>query len=146
MKKALVCGAGGFIASHLLKKLKEEGCWVRGVDIKKPEFSETPADEFLLLDLREKEKCQKALTLESGTFDEVYQLAADMGGMGFIHSAECDIMQNNALMNVNLIHAAATEGAKRYFFSSSVCIYRDMKPGEPELREEEAYPANPDNE
>ena len=85
MKRALVCGAGGFIGSHLVKKLKKEGYWVRGVDIKKPEFAPTAADEFLLLDLREKQNAEKAV---SGPLDEVYQLAADMGGMGFIHSAE----------------------------------------------------------
>lgn len=146
MKKALVCGAGGFIAGHLVKRLKKEGYWVRGVDIKEHEFSKTAADEFLLLDLREKGDCEKALNLEKGALDEVYQLAADMGGMGFIHSAECDIMRNNALININMIHAAATRGIKRYFFSSSVCVYRDMKSGEPALSEKEAYPANPDNE
>ena len=146
MKKALICGAGGFVGRHLVTKLKEEGYWVRGVDIKYPEFSETKADEFLLLDLREKENCDKALMLNSGVFDEVYQLAADMGGMGFIHSAECEIMRNSALINNNMIHTAGTSGIKRYFFSSSVCIYRDMKLGEPELTEEDAYPSNPDNE
>jgi nucleoside-diphosphate-sugar epimerase len=84
MKKALICGAGGFIGGHLVKKLKREGYWVRGVDIKNHEFAPTQADEFLLLDLREEQNCQKALRLSDGTFDEVYQLAADMGGMGFI--------------------------------------------------------------
>ena len=88
MKKALVCGAGGFIGGHLVKKLKKEGLWVRGVDIKQPEFAPTQADEFLQLDLRLPEACRAALTVDAGTFDEVYQLAADMGGMGFIHSAE----------------------------------------------------------
>lgn len=146
VKKALVCGAGGFIGSHLVKKLKNEGYWVRGVDLKYPEFSETKADEFLLLDLREKENAEKALHSREEAFDEVYQLAADMGGMGFIHSAECEIMRNSALININMTHAAATSGIKRYFFSSSVCIYRDMQPGEPELREQDAYPAYPDNE
>lgn len=146
MKRALVCGAGGFIGGHLIKKLKKEGCWVRGVDIKEHEFCESAADEFLLLDLREPENCRKAFTLDSGTFDEVYQLAADMGGMGFIHSAECEIMHNSALINIHMTHTAATMGVKRYFFSSSVCVYRDMKPGEPEMHESEAIPANPDNE
>src|SRR5881397_1650675 len=146
MKQALVCGAGGFIASHLVKRLKREGYWVRGVDLKRPEFSATAADDFRLLDLREPGACTAALAPASGRFDEVYQLAADMGGMGFIHSAECDILRNNALINVNMIHAAAHAGIARYFFSSSVCIYRDMKPGEPELAEEDAYPAHPDNE
>ncbi len=146
MKKALVCGAGGFIAGHLVKKLKREGYWVRGVDIKEHEFAPTQADEFLLLDLREPRNCRAALTLGDGTFDEVYQLAADMGGMGFIHSAECEIMHNSALINIHMPHAAATMGVPRYFFSSSVCVYRDMQPGEPELTEDEAIPANPDNE
>lgn len=146
MKKAVVCGAGGFIASHLVKRLKKEGYWVRGVDIKEPEFALTAADEFKLLDLREPQNCQQALTLNSGAVDEVYQLAADMGGMGFIHSAECEIMHNSVLINVHMTHAAATRGVKRYFFSSSVCVYRDMKPGEPEMHESEAVPAHPDNE
>ena len=146
MKKALVCGAGGFIGSHLVKRLKNEGYWVRGADQKAPEFSPTGADEFLQVDLRDRAACRAALELDSGAFDEVYQLAADMGGMGFIHSAECEIMRNNALINSNVVDAAAHGGIKRYFFSSSVCIYRDMQPGEPELTEEEAYPAFPDNE
>ena len=146
MKKALVCGAGGFIASHLVTRLKREGCWVRGVDIKRPEFSRTTADDFQLLDLRDPAACDSAISLEPGGFDEVYQLAADMGGMGFIHSAECEILRNNALINVNMIHAAAGAGVPRYFLSSSVCVYRDMKPDEPELTEEDSYPALPDNE
>ena len=146
MKKALVCGAGGFIGGHLVKKLKKEGYWVRGVDIKEHEFGPTAADEFLLLDLRDPENCKAALSLEDGRFDEVYQLAADMGGMGFIESAECEILHNNALISIHMTHAAATMGIPRYFFSSSVCVYRDMKPGEPEMKEEEAIPANPDNQ
>jgi nucleoside-diphosphate-sugar epimerase len=147
MKKALVCGAGGFIGSHLVKRLKNDGYWVRGVDQKKPEFSETSADDFLLLDLREQENCEKTVSISDGTgFDEVYQLAADMGGMGFIHSAECEIMRNSALININMIHTSAKAGVKKYFFSSSACVYRDMYPDEPELSEEEAYPAQPDNE
>lgn len=145
MKRALVCGAGGFIASHLVKRLKLDGYWVRGVDRKSPEFSATAADEFVHLDLRDRDRCGEALSSEPG-FDEVYQLAADMGGMGFIHSAEAEIMRNNALINLNMIDAASAAGAPRYFFSSSVCVYRDMKPGEPEMSEEEAYPAQPDNE
>jgi len=146
MKKALVCGAGGFIGGHLVKKLKKEGYWVRGVDIEEHEFAPTQADEFLLLDLREPENCQAALSLEDGTFDEVYQLAADMGGMGFIPFAECEIMHNNALINIHTIHTAAQMGVSRYFFSSSVCVYRDMEPGEPEMTEDDAIPASPDNE
>jgi nucleoside-diphosphate-sugar epimerase len=146
MKKALVCGAGGFIACHLVKKLKKEGYWVRGVDIKPHEWSPNAADEFLLLDLRKERDCETALTIDDGTFDEVYQLAADMGGMGFIHSAETEIMHNNALININMTDSAARLGVPRYFFSSSVCIYRDMQPGEPEMTEEQAFPALPDNE
>ena len=147
MEKALVCGAGGFIGSHLVKRLKKEGYWVRGVDLKDPGFSDTAADEFLILDLREQANCEKAvLTPEGEAFDEVYQLAADMGGMGFIHSAECEIMRNSCLINVHMAHASAVSGVPRYFFSSSACVYRDMQPDEPELSEAEAYPALPDNE
>jgi GDP-D-mannose 3',5'-epimerase len=146
MKKALVCGAGGFIGGHLVKKLKQEGYWVRGVDIKEHEFEATHADEFLHLDLREPQNCRAALTLSEGKLDEVYQLAADMGGMGFIHSAECEIMHNSALINIHMTHNAAELGIPHYFFSSSVCIYRDMQPGEPEMTEAQAIPAHPDNE
>ena len=146
MKKALVCGAGGFIGGHLVKKLKKEGYWVRGVDIKEHEFAATQADEFFLLDLREEENCKSAQTLPAGTFDEVYQLAADMGGMGFISSAECEIMRNSALINIHMIKTASDIGVMRYFFSSSACVYRDMQPGENPLTEDDAYPAMPDNE
>lgn len=146
MKNALVCGAGGFIGGHLVKRLKREGYWVRGVDIKNHEFHPSEADEFALLDLREEENCTEALTLGNGTFDEVYQLAADMGGMGFIHSAECEIMHNSALINLHMTHSMAEFGVRRYFFSSSVCVYRDMQVGEPELTEADAIPAHPDNE
>lgn len=146
MKKALVCGAGGFIAAHLVKHLKKEGYWVRGVDIKTHEFSPSAADQFMVRDLRQEQHCIDALTLEGGTFDEVYQLAADMGGMGFIHSAECEIMHNSALINIHMTHSMATLGAPRYFFSSSACVYRDMQPGDPEMTEEQAIPAHPDNE
>jgi nucleoside-diphosphate-sugar epimerase len=147
MKKALVCGAGGFIGGHLVKKLKREGYWVRGVDIKEHEFAPTQADEFRLLDLREAHNCWAAVNLGDGeTFDEVYQLAADMGGMGFIHSAECDIMHNSALINIYMIDAATRIGVPRYFFSSSACVYPDMQPGDPAMTEDEVIPANPDNE
>lgn len=156
MKTAVVCGAGGFIGHHLVRRLKTEGYWVRGVDIKKPEFSKSDADEFRILDLREPANGLKAVTLTGGKRGfrsppsplglEVYQLAADMGGMGFIHSAECEIMHNSALINIHMTQAAATRGVSRYFFSSSVCVYRDMKPGEPEMPESGAYPALPDNE
>jgi len=146
MKKTLVCGAGGFIGSHLVKRLKKEGYWIRGVDLKKPEFSETVADEFILLDLRNAENCKIALEIEGNAFDEVYQLAADMGGMGFISLAECEVLRNNALINIHMAHTAAELGIPRFFFSSSVCVYRDMQPDEEELTEEDAIPACPDNE
>lgn len=145
MRRALVTGAGGFIGGHLVSRLRTDGYWVRGVDIKQPEFGTTTANDFLVLDLRDRAACEAALAVDGG-FDEVYQLAADMGGMGFIHSAECEIMRNNALINLNMVDAAAAAGAPRYFYSSSVCIYRDMQPGEPELTEAGAYPAMPDNE
>ena len=147
-KTALVTGAGGFIGSHLVKKLKKEGYWVRGVDIKHPEHWETEADEFLILDLREESSCRTALTLASihKSFDEVYQLAADMGGMGFIHSAETDIVINNALINLNMIKEASRRNIPRYFYSSSACIYKNQRLNEPPLKEDDAYPAMPDNE
>jgi GDP-D-mannose 3',5'-epimerase len=143
VKKALVCGAGGFIGSHLARRLVADGYWVRGVDLHEPEFAPTAAHDFVQADLRERDQCARAL--DAG-FDEVYQLAADMGGMGFIHSAVCEIMRNNVLINVNMIDAAAEARVGRYFYSSSVCVYRDMALGEPELAESDAYPALPDNE
>lgn len=145
-KKALVCGAGGFIAGHLVKKLKDEGYWVRGVDIKEHEFAKSAADEFLLCDLRDPASCEAAVSVGGDSVDEVYQLAADMGGMGFIDSAECEILQNSTLINTHMIYSAAEQGVGRYFFSSSACVYRDMDPDEPELAEEDAYPALPHNE
>ena len=146
MKKALICGAGGFIGAHLVKKLKRESYWVRGVDIKEHEFAKTAADEFKLLDLRVRERCEEALILDNGTFDEVYQLAADMGGMGFIHAKECDIMYNSALINIDMTELASQLKIPRYFFSSSVCVYPDMKTGDPEMSEDKVIPAHPDNE
>src|SRR5262249_18103650 len=147
MRHVVVCGAGGFIGSHLVKRLKADGAWVRGVDIKRPEFAATSADEFRLLDLRDIEQARRAVgPAGSHTIVEVYQLAAEMGGMGFISTAECEIMRHSALMNLNLPQAAVDAGVSRYFLSSSVCIYRDMVFGEPELGEEDAYPAQPDNE
>lgn len=143
MKKILVTGAGGFIGHHLVKFLKREGFWVQGADLKYPEFGKTDADEFKLLDLRETANCVEAI---KDGIDTVYHLAADMGGMGFIHSSACDIMRNSGMMNSNMIDAAAKGGIKNFFFSSSVCIYRNMKIGEPEMTEEQAYPAMPDND
>ena len=145
-KTAVVCGAGGFIGSHLVHRLRREGYWVRGVDIKLPEFSPSGANEFKVLDLREPQQCSAAVDVSGKPAQEVYQLAADMGGMGFIHSAECDIVRNNALINIHMTHASANAGVSRYFFSSSACIYRDMAIGEQEINESGAYPAMPDNE
>jgi len=143
MRRALVCGAGGFVGGHLVERLKADGYWVRGVDIKFPEFRQTAADQFRILDLRDYEHAMEAVW----EVDEVYQLAADMGGMGFISTAECKIMRNNALINSNMLDAAAHEGrVAQYFFSSSVCVYRDMAVGEPALDEVGAYPALPHNE
>jgi len=146
MKKALVCGAGGFIGGHLVERLKAEGYWVRAVDIKQHEFRQEMGHEFLQLDLREPDQCGQALRVDGGTFDEVYQLAADMGGMGFIHAAETEIMHNSVLINVHMTQKAAELGVPRYFYSSSACVYRDMMPDEPDLTENDAYPGMPDNE
>ena len=149
MKRALVCGAGGFIGGHLVKRLRAEGYWVRGVDVKEHEFASSAANEFLLLDLRDPQQARQSTLFDDASgssFDEVYQLAADMGGMGFIHSAECEIMRNSALINLNMIGAATDAKISHYFLSSSVCIYRDMAVGETELTEDQAYPAQPDNE
>ena len=151
-KTALVCGAGGFIGHHLVNYLKDKGYWVRGVDIKLPDFCDTNADQFYVKDLRNfKSGARTSCVLGQGLgdgFDEVYQLAADMGGMGFIHSAECDIVRNNTLINLNMIRAVTDPLclAKRYLFSSSACVYRDQVLGDSRLAEEDAYPAFPDNE
>ena len=137
MRNAVVCGAGGFIAGHLVKRLKEDGYWVRGVDIKRPEFAETAADEFLVLDLRDMTQARAALAPRGrSAITEVYQLAAEMGGMGFI---------STAVINVNVPQAAVEVGVNRYFFSSSVCVYCDVAVGEAALDEDAAYRANPDN-
>ena len=146
MKTALVCGAGGFIGSHLVRRLKAEGYLVVGADIKPPDFSQSAADDFALVDLRDPQNCRKIVKRSTARFDEVYQLAADMGGMGFIHMEASEIMKNSALINIHMIDAVAEARIKRYFFSSSVCVYRDMHPGEPEITEAGAYPAMPDNE
>ena len=140
-----MCGAGGFIGHHLVTQLEEDGFWVRGVDQKEPEWAPSAADEFVVCDLRDPEAAQHALDVTGGV-DHVYQLAADMGGMGFIHSAEAELMRNSVLINAHLVHAASRAGVGRYFYASSVCVYRDMAPGEDELSEDDAYPAMPDNE
>jgi len=145
MKRALVCGASGFIAGHLISKLKGEGYWVRGVDIKPAGEAFTAVDDWITLDLRRPENCARALLVPGG-LDEVYQLAANVGGMGYTAVEECEIMHDNALININMIHTAAKMGIPRYFFSSSACAYRDMGPDEPMITEEGAYPAHPDNE
>jgi len=140
--KVLVTGAGGFIGSHLVKYLKKENFWVRGVDIKYPEFFESEADEFEILDLRRWDNCLQA----TRDVKEVYALAADMGGMGFISNHNAQILYNNSLINLHTLEAARTNGVKRYLYTSSACIYpeylqeeADVKP----LREEDAYPAQP---
>jgi len=148
MKRALVCGAGGFIGSHLVKRLKSEGFWVRGVDLKFPEFSPTEADDFMIGDLRDPMICKDAVDMK---FDEVYQLAADMGGAGYIFTGENDanVMHNSALININMIQACYQRNCKRIFYSSSACIYPErnqMDPDNPDCSEESAYPAAPDSE
>ena len=144
-KTIVVTGAGGFIGHHLVKRLAaEEGNFVVGVDLKHPQFEKTAADEFLIADLRDPTMFARLDLFES--CEEVYALAADMGGMGFISTAECDILRNNALININTVDAAAQAGVKRYFFSSSVCVYRDMRATEKMISEDDAVPANPHNE
>lgn len=143
MRRALVCGAGGFIGSHLVKYLKQQDYNVIGLDIKRPEFRDTEADEFILYDLREPSNYLRSIM---GGVQEVYQLAADMGGMGFIHSAEADIMVNNVMINANAAQTAVQMEVERYFFSSSVCVYPDMPADAPQIDENAAYPANPHNE
>jgi len=148
MKIALVCGAGGFIGSHLVKRLKKEGYWVRGVDLKYPQFAKTEADDFLQGDLRDPLICR---TVTDRPFDEIYQLAADMGGAGFVFTGEndADIMHNSALINLNMLEACWKRRVKKIFYSSSACIYPEynqMDPDNPKTSENSAYPANPDSE
>jgi len=170
-KKALVLGAGGFIGSHMVKRLKSEGYWVRGVDLKRPEFSETEADEFIQGDLREADFVRKCLEYK-GTggkfyeeipykyvhaFDEIYQFAADMGGAGFVFTGENDaeIMQNSVMINLNvleqqrLLNREHDRNYTKIFYSGSACMYPEhnqLDPKNPDCREESAYPANPDSE
>lgn len=148
MKKSLVCGAGGFIGSHLVKRLKRENFWVRGVDLKYPEFAETEADDFVIADLRDPQFCRSVVDQQ---FDEVYQLAADMGGAGFVFTGEndADIMHNSGMINLNMLEACYRRNVKRIFYSSSACVYPEynqMEPDNPNCAEDSVYPAEPDSE
>ncbi len=148
MEKAIVFGAGGFIGSHLVTALKEQKKWVKGVDLKYPEFSKTNADEFEIGDLRDSVFVEQVL---NAPYEEVYQLAADMGGAGFIFTGEndADVMHNSATINLNTLHYACKAGVKKVFYSSSACIYPEfnqLDPGNPVCTEDSAYPAQPDSE
>ncbi len=147
-KTALVCGAGGFIGGHLGKRLKKEGFWVRGVDLKYHEFHESEADDFVIGDLRDPTVCKK---VTDRPFDEVYQLAADMGGAGFVFTGEHDseIMHNSAMINLNMVAICSRVGVKKVFYSSSACVYpkhNQMDPDNPKCSEDSTYPAAPDSE
>ena len=148
MKTALVCGAGGFIGGWLVKRLNNEGYWVRGVDLKMHEYVESPADEFVKGDLRDPQLIEEVI---DKPFDELYQLAADMGGAGFVFSGEndADIMHNSAMINLNVVEASVKAGVKKIFYSSSACMYPErnqMDPDNPNCSEDSAYPAEPDSE
>jgi nucleoside-diphosphate-sugar epimerase len=148
MRTALVCGAGGFIGAHLVRRLKQEGFWVRGVDLKFPEFSATVADDFAIGDLRDQGFCA---AIVDRRFDEVYQLAADMGGAGYIFTGEhdADIMHNSATINLNMLEACRRRNSRRMFYSSSACMYPSYNqedPDNPNCAEDSAYPAAPDSE
>jgi len=167
MITALICGAGGFIGSHLVKRLKKEGYWVRGVDLKYPEYAQTEADDFVIGDLRNPKVVRKVLFAPDqniamldklstaaehrNSFNEVYQLAADMGGAGFVFSGENDaeIMHNSAIINLNVCEWAVKYSVKKIFYSSSACMYPEynqMDPDNPKCSEDSAYPAQPDSE
>lgn len=142
MTKVLVTGAGGFIGHHLVTYLKAKGCWVRGVDLKKPEYAPSDADEFSVCDLRERADADAA----AKGVDEVYALAADMGGMGYISANHYTILSSNALININTLEGALRARAKRYFYTSSACVYPEYKQTSADvvpLKEEDAYPAAP---
>ena len=148
VKRALVCGAGGFIGHHLVGRLKRDGMWVRGVDLKHPAYSPTAADEFAIGDLRRPEVADEVAGMR---FDEVYQLAADMGGAGYIFSGDNDaeVMRNSAIINLNVLDACVRHGSRRIFYSSSACVYPEynqLDPDNPYCAEESAYPAAPDSE
>lgn len=143
VQRALVTGAGGFIGHHLVKFLKQRGYWVRGVDIKHPEYEPSPADEFAILDLRRWDHCLLAVR----GVQHVYHLAADMGGIGYITANHADIARNDTLMNTHMLEAAHLHGVEKFFFSSSACIYPQYRQQQPDLtplREEDAYPADPE--
>ena len=147
-KNALVCGAGGFIGGHLVKRLKREGFWVRSVDLKYHEFCQSHADEFVVGDLRDPQVCHSVL---DRPFDEVYQLAADMGGAGYIFTGEhdCEVMHNSGMINLNMVDLCSKIGVKKVFYSSSACIYPEYNqrdPSNPRCNEDSAYPAAPDSE
>jgi GDP-D-mannose 3',5'-epimerase len=158
MKKALVLGAGGFIGSHMVKRLKAEGYWVRGVDLKVPDFSPSQADEFFIKDLRDFQNVEQSLELSSSEmFQEIYQFAADMGGAGYIFTGDndADIMQNSASINLNILRALHEKNSRigsnssKIFYSSSACMYpshNQENPDNPNCEESSAYPANPDSE
>ena len=142
-QKILITGAGGFIAHHMVNYLKDKGFWVRAVDIVEPEFENSNADEFKLLDLRLKDAAEEAVE----GVDQVYHLAADMGGIGYITAFHADISKNNILMNTHMLEAARLEGIERFFYSSSACVYPDYRQDSNELdglKEEDAYPAAPE--
>ena len=148
MKTALVCGAGGFIGGWLVKRLNNEEYWVRGVDLKMHEYVESPADEFVKGDLRDPQLIEEVI---DKPFDELYQLAADMGGAGFVFSGEndADIMHNSAMINLNVVEASVKAGVKKIFYSSSACMYPErnqMDADNPNCSEDSAYPAEPDSE
>ncbi len=147
-KRVIVLGAGGFIGGHLVKKLKKDGCWVRGIDLKYHEYAETHADEFLIGDLRDPKIVDIVI---DERIDEIYQLAADMGGAGFVFTGEndADIMHNSAMINLNVADTAMRKKVKKLFYSSSACMYPErnqMNPTKPVTAEESAYPAAPDSE
>jgi GDP-D-mannose 3', 5'-epimerase len=140
--RVLVTGAGGFIGHHLVRSLKSKGAWVRGVDIKLPGYEDTAADEFELLDLRRWDSCLQA----TRGVDEVYALAADMGGMGYLSAHHAQVLHNNSLINLHTLEAARVNGASRLFYASSACVYPEFRQAEPDiapLREDDAYPAQP---
>ena len=148
MKNILVCGAGGFIGGHLVRRLKKEGNWVRGVDIKTHEYADSPSDEFIKGDLRDPRFVEKVI---DQPFHDIYQLAADMGGAGFIFTGDndADVMHNSAMINLNVVEASVKAEVKKIFYSSSACMYPErnqMDPDNPNCSEDSAYPAEPDSE